>query len=331
MYMRYVLSAFVFLLGATLPARAQRVEARLSADTVAVGDRFTLTLVAVHGFDVSPAFPHARAADSVFGDLEVLDLLASGSLLLEEGAARLDSVVYAVTTFALDTARVPPLAVSFNGGVATAYSDSLLLPIQSLVPEEAAAIRELAGLVDFAGPVWPYLLLAIVLVTGAGLLYYYMRHRSQTLEIAPSAEETGPSPYERARTRLRALETANTDTPDYIVAYFVELSDALRTYFEDGLGVPALECTTRELAIEFEHPSVRHKMPGGVPERIHDVLSLADLVKFADVHPPQAQSRSALEEAQDVVERIEAKLRQLALDRSRIEIAPEPHIAPAEQ
>lgn len=330
MYTRYVFSAFIFLLGATLPARAQRVEARLSADTVAVGDRFTLTLVAVHGFDTSPSFPHAGATDSAFGDLEVLDLLAFGTLPLEEGAARLDSVVYAVTTFALDTARVPPLAVSFNGGVVIATSDSLLLPIQSLVPEEAAAIRGLAGLVDFSGPVWPYLLLAFAVVTGAGLLYYYMRHRSPPLEITPSVEETGPSPYEHARTRLRALETANTDAPDYVVAYFVELSDALRTYFEDGLGVPALECTTRELAMEFKRPSVRHKMPGGVPERVHGVLSLADLVKFADVMPPQAQSRSALVEAQDVVERIEAKLRQLALDRSRIEPAPAPHIAPAD-
>lgn len=330
MYTRYVFSAFIFLLCATLPARAQRVEARLSADTVSVGDRFMLTLIAVHGFDARPSFPHAGATDSTFGDLEVLDLLASGSLPIEEGAARLDSVVYAVTTFALDVARVPPLAVSFNDGAVTAYADSLLLPIHSLVPEEAAAIRELADLVDFSGPVWPYLLLAIVVVTGAGLLYYYMRHRSQALVIAPSAEEAGPSPYEHARTRLRALETANTDTPDYIVAYFVELSDALRTYFEDGLGVPALECTTRELAMEFEHPSVRHKMPGGVPERVHGVLSLADLVKFADVLPPQAQSRSALGEAQDVVERIEAKLRQIALDRPRIEPAPGPDVAPAE-
>lgn len=328
MYTRYVFSAFIFLLGTTLPARAQRVEARLSADTVAVGDRFTLTLVAVHGFDMSPSFPHAEATDSTFGDLEVLNVLASGSLPLEEGFARLDSVVYGVTTFALDTARVPPLAVSFNSGVVTAYSDSLLLPIHSLVPEEAAAIRELAGLVDFSDPVWPYLLLAIAMVAGAGLLYYYMRHRSQTLEIAPSAEQTGPSPYEHVRTRLHALETANTDTPDYIVAYFVELSDALRTYFEDGLGVPALERTTRELAVEFEYPSVRHKIPGGVPERIHGVLSLADLVKFADVLPPQAQSRSALEEAQDVVECIEAKLRQIALDHPRIETISD--IAPAE-
>ena len=35
--------------------QAQRVEAYISEDSVNVGDRFTLTLVAMHGFDEMPS------------------------------------------------------------------------------------------------------------------------------------------------------------------------------------------------------------------------------------------------------------------------------------
>ncbi|MFB3133710.1 MAG: hypothetical protein ACE10K_14430 [Rhodothermales bacterium] len=48
------------------------------------------------------------------------------------------------------------------------------------------------------------------------------------------------------------------------------------------------------------------------------ILELSDLVKFADVRPPGAQSRMALDETRKTVDVIEAKLRQIALDRERL-------------
>ena len=329
-YLLHLLLFALLLSTITLPVQAQRVEAYLSADSAAVGDRFALTLVALHGFASDPSFPDASGADSAFGDLVVLGITTAGTQLIGTGtdATRLDSVVYEVTTFALDTAIVPPLPVSFESDAAIT-SDSLFLPMISLVPADAEAIQDLAPLVDFGGPIWPYVLLALALLTGLGLLWYYLRQRKQAPEPEPPppAPEPQISPYEAALARLRQLEATNLDTAGEIKPYFVELSDALRTYLEDGLGVPALERTTRELMHEFEHQQVRHKLPGGAPQRVHGILELADLVKFAEFKPPLTQSQMILGETRKTVDVIEAKLRQIARDQERL--APRVHVEPA--
>lgn len=324
----------VLALLTALPAQAQRVEAYLSADSVTVGDRFTLTLVALHGFAADPSFPDPTgSSDSTFGDLEVLGVAASGSRFLDatSSGTRLDSVVYEVTTFALDTANVPPIPVFFSSesDTATVASLPMILPIISLVPEEAEGIRDLAPLVDFSMPIWPYVLLGLALLLAVGLLIYYLRHRKDVPEPEPEPEPVPQtSPYEAALSRIRLLETAPLEITEQVKPFYVELSDLLRTYLEDSLDVPALECTTRELMDAFEQRTVRHKLPGGAPQRVHGILELADLVKFADLKPPTTQSRMALDETRKTVDVIEAKLRQMAMDRERM--APRIQIEPAE-
>ena len=298
-------------------ADAQQIEAHFSADSAAIGDRFTLTLVAYHGFDSEPSFPDAFSTDPVFGDLEVLGLLSAGSRMFLAPDTRIDSVVYEVTTFALDTAKVPPLRVSFDGGSVEAMSLPLFLPMISLVPGDAASIRDMASLVEFGAPAWPYVLLGLASLVILALLYYFFVRRSPPKVITASSSEPRASPYEVALERLRRLEPTELATASEVKPYFVELSDTLRTYFEDGLGIPALERTTGELMEEFDRPMARHRMPGGVPQQVGGILRLADLVKFADLKPPPPQGRSALGEAFTALERIDAKLGQIALDQNR--------------
>ena len=315
----------VLLVGllAAAPAHAQRVEAYLSADSVTVGDRFTLTLVALHGFETLPSFPDPSSGEAAFGDVEVLGVALSGGRTLDaESGTRLDSVVYEATTFALDTAFVPALPVFFSADPDTfsIASTPMILPVSSLVPPEAAGIKDLAPLVEFAGPVWPYVLLGMAMLALVGLLIYYLRERSRPPEpeAPPPPPEPRVSPYEVAIKRLRQLEKADVEAPLEIKPFFVELSDLLRRYLEESLGVPALERTTRELMDEFENRTVRYKLPGGAPQRVYGILELSDLVKFAEVRPPSAQSRMVLDETRKTVDVIEAKLRQIAMDRERM-------------
>jgi len=337
----FCLGLLVWFAGAGLTASsacAQRVEAYLSADSVSVGDRFTLTLVALHGFASQPLFPDPSVRDSTFGDLEVIGVASSGGRYLgtDHPGARLDSVVFEVTTFALDTALVPPLPVYFtadaNADTAQAASAPLILPVISLVAPDAAGIRDLTPLVEFAGPVWPYVLLGLALLALGALLFFYLRSKRRTPEPEPLPPPPEPqvSPYEAALARLRMLDGTDLDTPTRVKPFYVELSDVLRTYLEDSLSIPALERTTRELMGEFEQRTVRHKLPGGAPQRVHGILELADLVKFADVRPPASQSRMALDETRKTVDVIEAKLRQIAMERARLAPPPDETRAPKE-
>ena len=292
------------------PVSAQRVEAILSHDSVAVGDRFMLTLTVLHGFSEAPSFPNLADPDSAFGDLVPVGLVSAGTRMLELGV-RLDSVVYSVTTFALDSARVGALPVSFDGGATTVHSTPMILPVLSLVPQEATGIRDLAAPVAFGRPLWPWFLLGLaVLMIGVLVWHIFFRSRlPEVVETSPAAP--APRPQDVALARLRALENAPLATRTQVETYYVELSDAARTYLEERLEVPALEITTRELAEALVAAHVQHLVPGGVPQQVERVLNLADLVKFADVTPPMEEGREALDEAVQIVKRIESKLGQI--------------------
>lgn len=310
LYLYATLAAVATLFAEVDTLRAQRVEAYMSEDTVNVGDRFTLTLVAMHGFDEMPSFP---SMDSTFGDITPIRLLSAGTRLLDSDV-RLDSAVYEVTTFALDTARLAPLVIRFPDSDVTATTPVRELLVISIVPQDAEDIQGMAPPVGFGRPPWPFVLLGFaVLIAGALIWYMIWRHKNpKTLHMGESEEYAPPDPATVALERLRALENAPLAERAQVEAFYVDLSDILRTYVEDRLHIPALECTTGELVHALVHPSVQHQVPSGIPGQLGQVLSLADLVKFADVTPAVNEGRSVLTEAIQIVNRVEVKFDQRA-------------------
>ncbi len=305
-----ILLSFAACFFTCLEVHAQRVDAYLSEDSVYVGDRFTLTLIAIHGFDEPPSFP---SIDSSFGDILPLDLASAGTQYMDTGI-RLDSAVYTVTTFALDTARLTPLTIGFGDTVLSAVTPARELRVISMVPEDATDIRDMAPPVDFGPPLWPYVLLGLALVILSILIWYVIWRRRQPPPIPDKEPEEDelPSPAVLAIERLEALKGAPLTEKNQVEIYYVELSDVLRTYIEHRLRIPALESTTQELIMELIHPDIQHQIPSGIPQRVEQILSLADLVKFADVIPSIPEGRTALEEAFKVVQRTELKFDQRA-------------------
>ena len=324
MLRRLTLCLSLGLLSAVLPAaQAQQVEAYVSADSVTVGERFTLSIVATHAATEVPTFPEPIIDDSLFGDLEVISQVARESYLDDaRPGVRVDSVVYEVATFALDTAFVPSIPVRFS-----ADADSFLLAtapltvgVRSLVPPDAAGIRDLAPLAEFPRPVWPYVLLALGVLIAAALLWYYLRSRKNAdAPTAPVPSVPEVTPYEEALRRLQALERTELADPATVKPFYVELSELLRTYLERRLDVGALEMTTRELVTTLRAERSRAALPREVVTRTKWVLDLADLAKFADVRPEAEQGRQALSEAKTIVQSVEGAVR-----------TPGPEAAPAD-
>jgi len=187
-----------------------------------------------------------------------------------------------------------------------------MLPVISLVSQEASGIRDLAEPVEFGTPRWPYFLLGLGVVILAGLIwYFFIRKRPPEVIVQAPADPENP-PHLIALARLRALETAPMATRDQVESYYVELSDTVRTYLEHRLGILALESTTPEIRQALLSLDVGHMMPSGIPTQVERILSLADLVKFADFSPEPAQGQQARLESVDVVERVETKLGQVA-------------------
>ena len=291
-----------------LPASGQRAAASLSVDSAAIGERFTLTLYALHDSDSSASFPTAGASDSIFGDLAVIGVRERGSRELESG--RLDSIVYNVASFALDAAIVPPIAVSFDGGAVVDSTPALIMPMISVLPPDAAEIRDIADIAEFGQPIWPYVLLGLAALAAIGLGIYFLRRPRKPLVLV-DGDLPGPSPYDVAIRELQLLARTPPKHDLEVKPFHVKLSIALRTYLEDTLNVPAMEQTTSELLQEFGQPAVRHLVPGPVPTRTHEVLELADLVKFANYLPESPRHSESANTALEIVKRVQTKVDQL--------------------
>ncbi len=294
---------------------AQSVEVRLSVDSVRVGDRFYLTLRATHELTTEPVFPSLDAGAEVFGDLEAIAIEGSGFTQVEgrSPAVRLDSVVYEVTTFALDTAYVPSIPVDFvvDGDTAFYASPPIELPIISLVPEDAEDIRDLAPIVEFPRNVWPWIIgLLLIAALVAGLIYYLSRRGPLIEQVILRAPEPVVPPYQEAIKRLRTLEK-NSDLKEaaQVKPYYVELTETLRVYLDRRLHIHAMESTSDELLMEIEALTRSEILPAQAAYLTKRILQVADLVKFADMRPRPEVGHQALVETRKVLEIIEASFK----------------------
>jgi hypothetical protein len=303
------------------PAEAQRVWAFTGSDSVAVGEPFTLTVVAEYTMVMEATFPaldaaaDARAGDVThqFGDLEVLRVRnhSGGYFGTDRPGMRADTVVYEVTTFALDTARVAPVPVTFSsaGATATQASSSFFVPVRSVVQEETAGLRGLAPLAEFPRGWGLYVLLALLAVGVLGAAWYAWRRRpDEAPEPAPSVRAVPPvPPAVRTRRRLRRLEhTTDWSDPAYAKPFFTALVAILRLYLSRRLDLPAAERTTTELVQACW--AVDPPLPSTAVEALQSVLQVADLAKFADAVPGPAAGQEALQEAHAFIDAVEDTL-----------------------
>ena len=297
--------ALTLLLSAT-PATAQTVRLHVLADSVTVGQRFEVAVAVERSAGVQTLFPDPPGLSSaVTAPLEVgeAELLAVRRLPPEvQGSVRLDSAVFAAATFALDSARVGPVEVRLvqGGDTTTVRSAVAYVGVRSLVPADAGGAKGLAPLATFPRALAPWLiagLLALALLAG---LWWWMRHRR-----APGVETSTLPPYEEVVVRLQRLEAALPERAEAVKPYWVELSDALRTYLARSLGVPAQEQTTRELLLTLNADA---HVPDDAHAAIADLLPRADLVKFAEFVPDRTAHEAALARAREAVAHIEAAL-----------------------
>lgn len=292
--------------GEAAAQRSVRLETHVSGDSVAIGERFRVSLVAMHGPDTDVSFPAPDAGPALFGELEVLRRET-----LQEGRGR-DSVAYEVTTFALDSVRVPalPVQVTVDRDTTLRSAPARTVTVVSVVGPDAKGIHGVAALASFPSPWWTWALLGCA-ATGllAGLTYLWWRRRRQQDEEPVPAQRIpdDQTPYEAATARIRQLEDSyDLSDPDAVKPFYVELSNALRVYLAREVDVAAPERTTREVVEALEH---RPEVPVEATSRIQAVLQLADLAKFAGIRPSSDDHEKAIREARAALDAIEAAAR----------------------
>ena len=132
---------------------------------------------------------------------------------------------------------------------------------------------------DFKSLIW-WILLGLFVV---GLVLYLIFRKKET----PEEIEARIPPYELALKRLNQLDEKQLWQNNKIKAFYVELTEIVRTYIERELKIPALESTSDELleTITDFNTSSSLNIPQETLERLQNLLRESDLVKFAKYKP----------------------------------------------
>ncbi|HYE95322.1 MAG TPA: hypothetical protein VD962_03875, partial [Rubricoccaceae bacterium] len=169
------------------PAHAQAVRLHVLADSVFVGERFSLAVSVDHLDGTTVAFPEVPAGDPeagpllAFGDAEILSMRRLPPRL--DDRARTDSVVYEAATFALDSALVGPVTVRLSSArdTTTLVSPVVPLRVRSTVPTGTQEPRPPAPPDPFPVAIGPWLLLGLLAAALVVLAVFLWRKRQDRM------------------------------------------------------------------------------------------------------------------------------------------------------
>jgi hypothetical protein len=282
---------FLFALALTRSASAQ-----LSGQSFTVTPASTAATV---GDSVSIRFRirlHERdqpldSIPQVVGDLPpgvrvlmVEKLTRSGGRVFE-GGARL--AFYRTGRRPVPVFGLPFMRVVEGVARATLPSDSAFVDVAAVLPAAGnPALKDIRELEPRSAPAWPAAALAMVLLAAAGFFARFRRRRRpQTAATEPGSpvQPAPPSAYEVALGRLNRVEAEHWPAQGKVALHYEAVAQTLRQYLEDAHDVGALERTTSELLWAIPP----HLGKGGLREQCLEVLTEADLVKFAAVRPRQ--------------------------------------------
>ena len=277
----------IWLCGA-LPARAELpvVEVVTDTATVTVGDPIRLTLRLRYRVEERPSLPDLSAWLQDFsvrpgdgqGPTEV-----EGSL---EVVRRFELRLYE-----LGRKQIPALAVDFiraSGDTLVRASQPLDVEVVSARTEEEEGIRDIKPPVGIAGgiPLWLAVVVAVVVVALiVAVVFWLLRRRRKGEEELPPLE-----PVDHAAEFIRIAGMGLVERGDFKI-YYSLLSDNLRRYLEQSLGIEAMEQTTGEIAASLE----RVDLESEIIREAEEYLGFADLVKFARFLPEIERARRAPE------------------------------------
>jgi hypothetical protein len=149
-------------------------------------------------------------------------------------------------------------------------------------------------------PAWPWVVLGLL---GAALLFFVLRWLRSHWRAKSRPEDSPPVddrfPEEIAYDKLARVAALDLPGQGEFKRHYTLVTGCLRTYIEGIYGIPASDRTTRELMAALRCAQADRQPLAS----LHDLLTQADLVKFAKLRPSVDQARATLTQASEFIDR----------------------------
>ena len=164
-------------------------------------------------------------------------------------------------------------------------------------------LRDIKPPLEMSESLLPYFIGAVVILGFiAAPVWFYLRKRYQNLAVSEDEIEDTPLPHEVAYQRLTAIETSDLLAHGDMETYHTQVAHTLREYIGARYRIPALELTTTALLQAMSHAEIG---PAYI-DRIQQVLTNCDMVKFATYQPQAAEASAQIVDARRIVDATKA-------------------------
>ncbi|MES2627551.1 MAG: hypothetical protein V4616_01160 [Bacteroidota bacterium] len=298
------ISALILFLFTLAGAYAQQPQALLQADTsrIRMGEQVKLTLSVFYSNQGKTALVNwPSIPDSLLGGKVLvtsrgaIDTLPMSN---EDPAAMMQRRNIVVTAFDSAMYTVGPFAILVNGD--SIFTNTIDIQAITFEVDTTKAIKDIKGVVDVPFGIWDWILEnRVVILVGVAILVviyvliYLLRKRRKQQLTEPEAVIDTRTIDEIALDQLEKIRIEQRWNRVVPKVYYSELTDILRSYIEKRFKVLALEQTTAELLKSLRFS----ECPADERARLKEILSTADLVKFARQQPDEQTALMSIDMA----------------------------------
>ena len=315
-YFNYII-LFLGLTIGTSSAQEMLISSRLDTNLIVIGDQTRLTVAVQYPNDVEVVFP--LMLDTVVSEIEILDL--TFDTILTQQNINHYLINYTITSFDSGYYVIPSQLIINTKTGDTLKSRALPFAVATLVLDSAqqnqifdikAPIDAPWTLSEFLSENYPYLLLGLLLIALIFAVLWYLRKRKNKVLVPLKKIVPKEAAHIIALRDLDSLKDKKLWQNDRIKLYYVELSEIIRNYIENRYTVPALEQTSSEI---FESLSHSNMLTAEQLIQLKQVLSTADMAKFAKAKPLANENDLALQNAYNLIEK--TKLAELIIEATK--------------
>lgn len=298
-FLRWILSIF-FLFCSLLPLTAQHVtvESFLDSTVIHVGEQVQLHLSVSCKANSRVQFP-TYATGYVTQGVEMLEALPIDTIFLEDGRRWQLKRSYTLTSFDSAVYKIPQQEIYVNGAIYKSRN-AIALKVNTIDVD----IKHPDDIKPAKSPVegvftWVFLILGCCLLLWLLIIGWVIILRQSFVPQPTQKTVKVKAPLPPHRTAMDAMEQLrqhNDSEGEAQKAYFVQLTDILRTYLYERFGFNAKEMTSKEIIDQLKQINDATAL-----RELREILQTADLIKFARYQVSLAESDRALLQAVDYV------------------------------
>ena len=281
-------------------AQSFTVNSELDSASIQIGEQARLRLTVAQPTNLEVSIP--ILSDTITRGSEIVEVLKADTISL--GNDRIEvNYDYLITSFDSGFYFIPTYAYAAAGD--TLYTQPLGLSVTTVsVNPTTDDIKDIKPIMS-APFYWSelftwvgYGMLALLLLGVIVLLLMKFVFKKKVPFISETPEPVIP-PHIVALEKLEEIKVQKIWQCGDIKVFYTQVTDVLRVYLEGRFGINAMELTSDEImALVKKEPGLNE-----VRAALKDLLTLADLVKFAKMVPIENQNEASLLIAFDVVEK----------------------------